>query len=465
MARQAEGAEDVTYTIEERSSTAPSSTQPYSKTETCTISITKRDTSSQLGISLATSPDGKWLVVTAVQPGALGASHTELKPGSKLLEIMANGTLHRWPSRAQAGRIISSAVGLVQLTIQPLLDRYGFIVSTEDFVARIVNRSQIRLENEMLRKWQKRVTSQQIWQAYAARKPEKIRQRVRAGVPDGIRCFVWKLMAAARAPAGFRREGVYRRLAMREDELPSFSQIDKDVPRTMTEHIFFRGTDSIGQSSLTRVLRAYASFNPKIGYCQGMSSYAAVLLLYMTEEDAFWVFASLMQFCGLEQLFEEGFPMLFHFYDRWEYLFKKHNSKLYAHVTKGLTKFLGLEVEDYLELIREGSPARSQLPGLYTTAWFQAMLVGGDSPAPSAFAPRIMDNILLDGNVAIIFQLGIAALEQKQKLILKQTGDTLAKTLKAAFIDCTDTHSLMLKAYEVNVKAKHIQMPNMPSAP
>ena len=28
MARQAEGAEDVTYTIEERSSTAPSSTQP-----------------------------------------------------------------------------------------------------------------------------------------------------------------------------------------------------------------------------------------------------------------------------------------------------------------------------------------------------------------------------------------------------------------------------------------------------
>ena len=35
---------------------------------------------------------------------------------------------------------------------------------------------------------------------------------------------------------------------------------------------------------LTRVLRAYAAFHPELGYTQGMSSYAAVLLLYMTEE-------------------------------------------------------------------------------------------------------------------------------------------------------------------------------------
>ena len=49
-----------------------------------------------------------------------------------------------------------------------------------------------------------------------------------------------------------------------------------------------------------------------------MSSYAAVLLLYMTEEDAFWTFATLMQFCGLSGLFTEGFPLLQQCYDSWQ---------------------------------------------------------------------------------------------------------------------------------------------------
>ena len=46
-----------------------------------------------------------------------------------------------------------------------------------------------------------------------------------------------------------------------------------------------------GDECLRRVLGAYALHNPALGYTQGMSSYAAVLLLYMSEEDAFWVSA------------------------------------------------------------------------------------------------------------------------------------------------------------------------------
>ena len=36
----------------------------------------------------------------------------------------------------------------------------------------------------------------------------------------------------------------------------TFDQIDKDVPRTMTGHLFFRGGEKRGQAVLGRVLKA-----------------------------------------------------------------------------------------------------------------------------------------------------------------------------------------------------------------
>lgn len=36
------------------------------------------------------------------------------------------------------------------------------------------------------------------------------------------------------------------------------------------------------------VLSAYSMYNMEVGYCQGMSVLAGLLLLYMDEEEAFW---------------------------------------------------------------------------------------------------------------------------------------------------------------------------------
>ena len=36
------------------------------------------------------------------------------------------------------------------------------------------------------------------------------------------------------------------------------------------------------------VLAAYSMYNMEVGYCQGMSVLAGLLLLYMDEEEAFW---------------------------------------------------------------------------------------------------------------------------------------------------------------------------------
>ena len=46
---------------------------------------------------------------------------------------------------------------------------------------------------------------------------------------------------------------------------------------------------------LFHVLAAYSVYNCEIGYCQGMSQIAALLLMYLNdEEDAFWGLSQLM---------------------------------------------------------------------------------------------------------------------------------------------------------------------------
>jgi hypothetical protein len=51
----------------------------------------------------------------------------------------------------------------------------------------------------------------------------------------------------------------------------------------------FRERYNARQSDLFHVLAAYSVYNTEVGYCQGMSQIAAVLLMYLYEaEDAFW---------------------------------------------------------------------------------------------------------------------------------------------------------------------------------
>ena len=45
----------------------------------------------------------------------------------------------------------------------------------------------------------------------------------------------------------------------------------------------------IGQASLSTVLSALAMHNPEIGYCQSLNFIAGTLLLFMSEEESFWL--------------------------------------------------------------------------------------------------------------------------------------------------------------------------------
>ena len=62
------------------------------------------------------------------------------------------------------------------------------------------------------------------------------------------------------------------------------AQVEKDLPRTFPAHPLL---DGVGRDALRRVLLAYARYNPKVGYCQGLNFLAGLLLLLMPEESAF----------------------------------------------------------------------------------------------------------------------------------------------------------------------------------
>jgi hypothetical protein len=67
----------------------------------------------------------------------------------------------------------------------------------------------------------------------------------------------------------------------------SIKQIKMDLHRTLPNNRhFLKKTRRV--EKLERVLIAYSLHNPSVGYCQGMNMVAAVCLLYLDEEDAFW---------------------------------------------------------------------------------------------------------------------------------------------------------------------------------
>lgn len=66
--------------------------------------------------------------------------------------------------------------------------------------------------------------------------------------------------------------------------------------------------DKGGQASLRRILRAYSVYDPEVGYCQGMNFLSAMFIMFMAEEEAFWLLVRVMNgpTCHMRGLFGTG---------------------------------------------------------------------------------------------------------------------------------------------------------------
>ena len=221
------------------------------------------------------------------------------------------------------------------------LDRYGFIVLADSQSNRRSVRTHEREELEERKRQEKEATRAVKWvdmlpalerEKRASLWPQahrKFLSRLAKGIPDCIRMKAWALMLQEQDVC-LDYYHLYRQLSGFE------RQIDLDIERTLRDHVLFRQRFGQAQVSLFKILVAYSNHDPTVGYCQGMSTVAAFLLLYFEEETAFRCLVRLLEWQELTRLYMTGFPLLFEYFYVQEQLLAKYMPALSKHLVKGL---------------------------------------------------------------------------------------------------------------------------------
>lgn len=143
-----------------------------------------------------------------------------------------------------------------------------------------------------------------------------------------------------------------------------------------------------------------------MGYCQGMSTLAGMLLMYMDEEESFWGLSILLsdKKFAMHGLFIVGFPKL---------------SRFLAHHDQILTKFLP-KVKKHFDSCNLDSI-------LYSLKWFFVVFV---ERIPFALCLRVWDIYLMDGEKVVTAMAYTILRLHKNKLLKLRDMDSIVHFLQ-----------------------------------
>ena len=152
----------------------------------------------------------------------------------------------------------------------------------------------------------------------------KILSRTRKGIPQSMRSKAWLHLTGVfllkKKNANYYAECLQNK---KNAELTRYVEdIKKDLHRQFPSHEMFMKKE--GRQMLFNVLRGYAAHNPEVGYCQAQGPIAALLLMHMPEEDAFWLLIRISDFY-LKEYFKPGLEKVQIDGHALYYLFKKEN--------------------------------------------------------------------------------------------------------------------------------------------
>eukprot|EP00698_Gefionella_okellyi_P003241 TRINITY_DN13027_c0_g1_i1.p1 TRINITY_DN13027_c0_g1~~TRINITY_DN13027_c0_g1_i1.p1 ORF type:complete len:429 (-),score=90.85 TRINITY_DN13027_c0_g1_i1:458-1744(-) len=179
-------------------------------------------------------------------------------------------------------------------------DRFGFPVNKRSaglyFASQGANEKavaeQANVWNAFIEKYSSEIEAgasrEQILEHAFRKHKSEFLQLVRDGVPTEQRPHVWQITAGTRTRLAANR-GLYRRLLDQHagEKTEHVIQIDKDTHRTFPGHRLFETIHMT--ATLRRVLVAFSWHNKQIGYCQGLNFIAGLLLLFVQEEECFWL--------------------------------------------------------------------------------------------------------------------------------------------------------------------------------
>ncbi|XP_008467664.1 USP6 N-terminal-like protein isoform X2 [Diaphorina citri] len=293
-------------------------------------------------------------------------------------------------------------------------DRFGFITDSKNEESSAqkdgLEKKDKEIELEREKKWAKMFHK---WDKVPA---DKLKRRVYKGIPNSCRGRGWSLLLNLPDP-GDGDESNPRSMDMRQryeestrkyEEMrdlawkysPDIRQIDLDVNRTYREHNMFRDRYSVKQTQLFNVLAAYSVYNLEIGYCQGMSQIAAVLLMYLSEEEAFWALSSLVSDSkySMHGFFIPGFPKLLRYQEHHDKIMSKFLPKLKKHLDKNNVD-----------------------TGIYTLKWFFQCFL---DRIPFKLTLRVWDIYILEGE-RIMTAMAYNLLKMHQRQLAKLSMDDI----------------------------------------
>lgn len=160
------------------------------------------------------------------------------------------------------------------------------------------------------------------------------------------------------------------------------------------------------------MLVAYSWKHPIVGYCQSMNIIAGVFLLHVSEQEAFWLLATVV-----------------------ERLVPDYYSKTMVGAVTDQKVFEHLVAEE-LPAVRNHLVNLGVNIHALSVPWFVCLYL---NTVPLASAARILDCLIYEGS-RFLFQLGLAVLKVKSaELMQAEDDDEVMTILKAYFNSLDDT--------------------------
>ncbi|CEG43601.1 ankyrin repeat-containing protein [Plasmopara halstedii] len=161
------------------------------------------------------------------------------------------------------------------------------------------------------------------------------------------------------------------------------------------------------EAKMRRVLRAYVVYNPRVGYCQGMSFLVRLLADVAEDEaDIFWLFVGFSEPENDRNLYEPGMAVLQPYLSKFEVLFSTHMPELFRHFQ-----------------------SESVHVATFCTRWFLTYFSSFETLAP-AIVTQLLDIFIIDG-WRIMFSVSLVILEELQQELLKCDMEGILRILKS----------------------------------
>jgi len=241
----------------------------------------------------------------------------------------------------------------------------------------------------------------------------KTKQMRENAIPRSLRSPLWERLLLVEEALAAVTYGKYSVLKSSVLEESVHSSIEADVTRTMPLHcLFWYGGARLGVDSLRNILTAYAAHFPEIGYCQGMSSLAAIILIHSrSEERAYDMFCRLMERVGFYDMFLPGFPKLWSCLSELEVLTRRFFPRLMTHFEE-----IDLPIS------------------LFADKWFLTALTYN---FPHRLLFRLWDLMLIENSTKVILRSALAVFKLSEQSLLKMDFEQAIMYLQSEFADPT----------------------------